>query len=160
MDTKRLEQIGETFIVSKLLDADILVAKPFFDRMGADLIGFTSIDDKAKFCRIQCKYRGLKTKTHVQVNSEYVLGAFVLFIYVKSSQHKHFFCFLPNDIKKYFTLNNIKGKNFFRLNITKKYSTLGTLYFKNNSFIRLVVHFFSRDLFSVLLHSFIIISSS
>ena len=42
MDTKHLEQIGETFIVSSLLDAEILVAKPFFDRLGTDLVGFSS----------------------------------------------------------------------------------------------------------------------
>lgn len=119
MDTKRLEQIGETFIVSKLLDANILVSKPFFDRMGADLIGFTSIDDKARFCRIQCKYRELKTRTHVQVSEEYVVGSFVIFIYVKCSDKIFFLCFLPNDIKKFFS-HSEKGNGSFRLELTKK----------------------------------------
>ena len=120
MDTKQLEQIGETFIVSNLLDSGILVAKPFFDRSGADLIGFTSIDDKARFCRIQCKYRGLKTRTSVKVDSEYVIGAFILFLYIKNSNSRHFYCFLPEDIKRIFVHKETAGKKFFRLSITKR----------------------------------------
>lgn len=120
MDTKQLEQIGETYIVSKLLDADILVAKPFFDRLGADLIGFTSIDDKAKFCRIQCKYRELKTKTFVEIDSSYVIGSFVLFLYIKYSGSKHFYCLLPDDISRIFVTKNKEGNELFKLSITKK----------------------------------------
>jgi hypothetical protein len=120
MDTKRLEQIGETFIVSSLLDAGILVAKPFFERLGTDLIGFTSIDDRAKFCRIQCKYRELKTTTSAQVDSEYVIGAFVLFLYIKNANKRHFYCFLPEDIKRIFVHKVTKGKNLFRLSITQR----------------------------------------
>jgi hypothetical protein len=52
MDTKRLEQIGETFVISSLLGAGILVAKPFFDQLGTDLVGFTSVDDKARLCPV------------------------------------------------------------------------------------------------------------
>lgn len=120
MDTKRLEQIGETFVTSSLLDAGILVAKPFFDRLGADLIGFTSIDDKAKFCRIQCKYRELKTTTSAQVDSEYVIGTFIFFLYIKNANKRHFYCFLPEDIKRIFVHKITKGKNFFRLSITQR----------------------------------------
>lgn len=120
MDTKQLEQIGETYIVSKLLDADILVAKPFFDRLGTDLIGFTSVNDKAKFCRIQCKYRKLKTTTFVKVDALYVAGAFILFLYIKDSNDKrHFYCFLPDDINRIFVKKNKQGKELFQLNITK-----------------------------------------
>ena len=120
MDTKHLEQIGETFIVSRLLDAGILVAKPFFDRCGADLVGLTSIDDKAKFCRIQCKYRELKKRTSVQINSKYVIGAFILFIYIKAENKGHLYCFLPKDIQRIF-VHSVKTKmNVFRLSITKK----------------------------------------
>ena len=119
MDTKRLEQIGETFIVSSLLDENILVAKPFFDLLGTDLIGFTSIDDKARFCRIQCKYRELKKSTSVQIDSKYVVGAFVLFLYIKADGKKHFFCLLPNDIKRILKQTS-KTKNIYRLSITRK----------------------------------------
>ena len=46
MDNKQLEQIGENLIVSTLLESEILLAKPFFDRHGADLIGFKAINDQ------------------------------------------------------------------------------------------------------------------
>jgi hypothetical protein len=120
MDTKRLEQIGETFIISKLLDAGILVAKPHFDCLGTDLVGFTSIDDKARFCRIQCKYRELKTTTSVQVDSKYVIGAFILFLYIKNSNNRHFYCLLPDDIKRIFDHKDAVAKKLFRLSITKR----------------------------------------
>ena len=120
MDTKRLEQIGETFIVSNLLDAGILVAKPFFDRLGADLIGFTSIDNKGRFCRIQCKYRELKKTTSVQIDSKYVVGAFILFIYIKVASKRHFYCLLPDDIQRIFSHRAIKTKSVFRLSITRR----------------------------------------
>lgn len=120
MDTKHLEQIGETFIVSSLLDAGILVAKPFFDRLGTDLVGFSSIDDKAKFCRIQCKYRELKKSTSVEIDSKYIVGAFILFLYIKASDKRHFYCLLPKDIKRIFLQNVTKKKKTFRLSITRK----------------------------------------
>ncbi len=120
MDTKRLEQIGETFIVSRLLDVGVLVAKPFFDQAGADLIGFTSIDDKTKFCRIQCKYRELKKVTSVQIDSKHVVGAYVLFLYVKAADQRHFYCLLPADVKRLFESKTAPSKTCFQLSITKK----------------------------------------
>ena len=118
MDTKRLEQIAETFIVSRLQDAGILVAKPFFDQLGADLIGFTSIDDKEKFCRIQSKYRELKKSTSIKIDQKYVVGAFVLFLYIKYGGESHLFCFLPEDIHRIFRLN--AKISVYRLSITPK----------------------------------------
>jgi len=120
MDTKRLEKIGESFVISSLLDENILVAKPFFDRLGTDLIGFTSIDDKAKFCRIQSKYRDLKISTFVQIDSEYVVGAFVLFLYIKADGKKYFYCLLPKDIKRILKQKTSKAKKVYRLSITRK----------------------------------------
>ncbi len=119
MDTKLLEQIGETFIISSLLDQSILVAKPHFDQLGTDLIGFTSIDDKAKFCRIQCKYRELRKTTPIQIDSNYVVGAFVLFLYIKADGKKHFYCLLPKDIKHIFKQKS-KNKKFYQLSISRK----------------------------------------
>ena len=120
MDTKYLEKIGESFITYALLKAGILVAKPLFDQLGSDLIGFTSVDDSARFCRIQCKYRGLKKATCVKINKEYVIGAFILFLYVKTQQKQHLFCFLPKDIRRTFTQGKQRTKNIFRLSITRK----------------------------------------
>ncbi len=119
MDTKRLEQIGESFIVHKLLDEHILVTKPLFEQLGADLIGFTSIDDKARFCRIQCKYRELKKATPVKIDSKYVVGAFILFLYIKFDGKRHYYCLLPKDIRRIFK----PKKNVFHLNITRKVLT-------------------------------------
>jgi hypothetical protein len=119
MDTKHLEQIGETFISHKLLYANILVAKPLFDRLGADLIGFTSIDDKARFCRIQCKYREIKKTTSVKIHSKYVVGAFVTFLYIRYDSKKYLYCFLPKDIQDIFKCKD----NIFCLTITRKIIT-------------------------------------
>jgi len=120
MDTKRLEQIGETFVISRLLSAGILVAKPFFDQSGTDLVGFTSVDDRARFCRIQCKYRELKKRTSVEVESKYVVGAFVLFLYLKAKKATDLFCFLPEDIRHVFKQSSKGAGSVFRLSITQK----------------------------------------
>jgi PD-(D/E)XK endonuclease len=118
MDTKRLKQIGETFIVSNLLDAGILVAKPFFDYWGTDLIGFASVDHKGKFCRIQCKYRELKKFSSIKINNKNVVGAFLLFIYVKYKGERYLFCLLPEDIHRIFKYNTTTG--VYQLIITSK----------------------------------------
>lgn len=120
MDTKLLEQVGETFVTSTLLSAGILVAKPFFDELGTDLIGFTSVDDKARFCRIQCKYRELKKRTCVEIDTKYVVGAFVLFLYVKTQEQRHLFCFLPEDIRRIFSEGTQGTRSVFRMSITQK----------------------------------------
>ncbi len=120
MDTKRLEQIGETFVISRLLGASILVTKPFFDQSGTDLVGFTSVDDRGRFCRIQCKYRELKKRTSVEVDSKYVVGAFVLFLYLKVKKATHLFCFLPEDIRQVFKKSSKGAGSVFRLSITQK----------------------------------------
>jgi hypothetical protein len=120
MDTKRLEQIGELFIISRLLEEGILVAKPYFEQKGADLIGFKSFDDKARFCRIQCKYRELKKITPLDVNTEYVVGSFILFIYIKCDGKRHFYCLLPRDIHNIFKRKN----RIFYLAITRKVLTI------------------------------------
>jgi len=118
MDTKRLEQIGKDFISSTLQDSGILVAEPRFDCLGTDLIGFTSVDDEGKFCRIQCKYRELKKSTSIKIDSKYVVGAFVLFLYIKYAGKRHIFCFLPEDINRIFKHN--AENSLYQLCITPK----------------------------------------
>jgi len=120
MYTKHLEHIGESLVIYSLLEAGILVAKPFFDKAGADLVGITSVDNRAKICRIQCKYRELKTRTSVVVDSEYVKGAFVLFLYLKFDGEKHLLCFLPKDIRKFYRKGHLKNKDVYRLSINSK----------------------------------------
>jgi len=120
MYTKHLENIGESFVKATLLEEGMLVSKPSFDQFGADLIVFTSVDDRAKVGRIQCKYRELKSRTSVVIDSSYVTGAFVLFLYLKTSDGKVLLCFLPKDIRRHFTKTNHQSKKMFRLEITSK----------------------------------------
>jgi hypothetical protein len=120
MDTKLKEIIGESFVVNALLEAGILVSKPLFDQSGADLIGLTSVGDTARICRIQCKFRQLKVRTSVIVESSYVAGAFVLFLYLKTPERRYLFCFLPKDIRRYFSKGTQGKKSVFRLTITQK----------------------------------------
>lgn len=119
MDTRRLEQIGETLITSALLETGILPAKPFFDHLGADLIGFTSIDDRGRFCRIQCKYRTLKKTASITVDSSYVVGAFILFVCLHMAGKKSLYCFTANEIRKVFRPSVVRAHSVFRLVISK-----------------------------------------
>lgn len=125
VDTRRLEQIAETLITNKLLEAGILPAKPFFDQLGTDLIGFTSVDEQGRFCRIQCKYRTLKTRASVSVNTSYVDGAFILFIYVQAANDKWLYCFMPEEVRQSFKCPSTDTGSLYRLEISKK--TIPTL---------------------------------
>lgn len=120
MDNKHIEQIGETLVESKLLEAGILLAKPFFDHHGADLIGFTAIDDRGLFCRIQCKYRTLRRTTSVAVDASYVVGAFILFVCVQMDNEKRLYCFTPEEVVRGFKSSMVRSRSFFRLTITRK----------------------------------------
>lgn len=102
-DTAHKEKIAENEIASVLGRRGLLVAKPFFDQRGADLLAFLHICGGAKFCRIQCKYR--QEQSSVEIPVHYVLGAFVCIVYVVpkvestigSPQHS-LYCFFPDDI--------------------------------------------------------------
>jgi len=102
MDTTHLENIAEDLIAHELQRGGLLVAKPKFDRKGADLIALMEINDAAKFCKIQCKGRSLKnsTKTNITFPEEYLTHAFVLILYIENDDNrKHLFCFFNDDIK-------------------------------------------------------------
>lgn len=120
MDTKHLEQIGVTLIESKLLEAGILLAEPKFDHYGADLIGFTAIDDQGRFCRIQSKYRTLTRTASVAVDAAYVVGAFILFVCVQMDNERRLYCFTPEEVARVFKLSTARSHSFFRLTITRK----------------------------------------
>jgi hypothetical protein len=104
MDTAHLENTAEDLIAHKLQQSGMLVAKPKFDRNGADLLCFLHIFDAAKFCRIQCKGRSLKNtaKSHVEVPKEYVTDGFVLVLYIEkdNSQCSDLYCFLGREHEK------------------------------------------------------------
>lgn len=120
INKKHLDQIGETFITSTLLEAGSLLAKPFFDHHGADLIVFTAIDDQGLFCRIQCKYRTLRRTTSVAVDASYVVGAFILFVCVHTDYEKRLYCFTPEEVARVFKSSMVRSRSIFRLTITRK----------------------------------------
>lgn len=106
MDTSQSENTAEHAIASILSARGLLVAKPYFDQRGADLLGFRHISGGAKFCRIQRKYRQAGSSISIPVH--YVPGAFTCIAYVvpkKGSDKdltKHaMYCFLSEDIKQW-----------------------------------------------------------
>ena len=128
MDTAHLEYTAEDLIAHKLQQSGMLVAKPKFDRNGADLLCFLHVCDAAKFCRVQCKGRSLKnsSSSNVEVPKEYVTDGFVLFLYVEKdhSPSSDIFCFFGNEIRDSWRLSK-KQKyclNFSRSNYEKIFS--------------------------------------
>ena len=107
MDTSVMEHTAEDLIAHKLERSSILVAKPKFDQEGADLLAFLAVKDGAKFCRIQCKGRSLvKSNTaHIEVRSDWVTDAFIVFLFVETGQtdETFLFCFTSNDIRVHWT---------------------------------------------------------
>lgn len=124
MDTTHLEYTAEDLIAHKLQRYGLLVAKPKFDRDGADLIALISVADGAKFCRIQCKGRSLKTcnNSNVKVPADYITDAFFVFLYIDiCDNNTHIFCFSADDIKTNWNLKTEKdkAKEYYVLNIYK-----------------------------------------
>ena len=128
MDTEHLKQIAEQHISATLLRAKILVAKPLFDINGTDLLGFTTVSDGAKFCRIQSKLRSLLKSddtASITIPKDYVQGAFVVLLCVNvtpdPARPLPTYCFFVNDIEQWtcnesgkyvlsFTAKNFKDK--------------------------------------------------
>jgi hypothetical protein len=106
MDTAQKEKIAENEIASILSRRGLLMAKPFFDQRGADLLGFIHICGGAKFCRIQCKFR--QAGSHIEIPAHYVPGAFACVAYVVPKEEVNddptkyaLYCFLPDDIRQW-----------------------------------------------------------
>ena len=122
MDTTHIEYTAEDLIAHKLQKNGLLVAKPKFDRDGADLIALLNVEDGAKFCRIQCKGRSLKKSknSNVKIPVDYVSGSFFVFLYIDTGDEKtHIFCFSVDDIKKYWNQKIENNKDYYCLNIHK-----------------------------------------
>jgi hypothetical protein len=137
MDTSHFEYTAEDLISHKLQLAGFLVAKPKFDRDGADLLVFMNIDSGTKFCRIQCKGRSLlnsNSSNNVKVFKSYISDAFVIFLFINdnSDSNANLFCFFANDIEKRWNLiaHKDSSKDFYRLSFSK--STFKNKSKKNN----------------------------
>ncbi len=99
-----LEEIAECKVKVKLLSSDIITAKPVVDVEGADLLAIMRVQDGAKFARIQCKGRTLKTslsRSSIKIKKSYVTGTFTCLLYLVCLYDKteHLLCFFAHDIK-------------------------------------------------------------
>jgi len=127
MDTAKLGHTAEDLIASQLQRADILVAKPKFDRDGADLLGLLNVNDGARFCRIQCKGRtiGNSGSNNVTISPKYVSNAFVVCLFVETgdTDTTNLFVFFGSEIEDEngpWTLGKKKnGDPVFRLDINE-----------------------------------------
>jgi len=125
MDTTHIAYTAEDLISHKLQRSGLLVAKPKFDREGADLLVLMAVKDGAKFCRVQCKGRSLinSASSNVEVPKIYVEGAFILCLFVDDGniRETNLFCFFPNDIKKRWVLktSDDPAKDFYLLTFSK-----------------------------------------
>lgn len=109
-DTAQKEKIAEHEIASILSRRSLLIAKPYFDQRGADLLAFIHICGGAKFCRIQAKYR--QEQGNVAIPVHYVPGSFACIVYLAPKDEcndppRHILlCFFPDDIRQW---NNTDG---------------------------------------------------
>jgi len=120
-----MEHIAEDLISHKLQQAGFLVAKPKFDRNGADLLVFMNVNEETKFCRIQCKGRSLlnSNSSNIEVLKSYITESFVLFLYVDDGNDNttSLFCFFASDIERNWNFKSYKdsSKDLYRLSFSK-----------------------------------------
>jgi hypothetical protein len=101
-DTKQMENVAEDYVAHFLQRYDILVAKPKFDKEGADLLALLLANDGAQFCRIQSKGRSLKkdkSRSKVEIPRSYVSDFFIVMIYVDDGKSEHLYCCFGSDLK-------------------------------------------------------------
>lgn len=98
----------ENYVAYKLYKWGILVAKPYFDRNGADLLALRKVDKEAKFIRIQSKGRTIKDNqtSSLEIPKFYVDDDFITFLHIEVEQvddenEIYFYCFFSNDIKEW-----------------------------------------------------------
>ncbi len=123
MDTAKLEYTAEDLIAHVLQRSGILVAKPKFDREGADLLAFAELADGVKFCRIQCKGRTLidSNSSNIRIPVSYVSPSLVVFLFIDNGELEeiNLYSFFSSDIEQWKTSNNnyvlsISSSNFQR----------------------------------------------
>ncbi len=103
MDTSRQAYVAEDLVAHRLQQVGILVAKPKFDRVGTDLLGFIEMGDGVKFCRIQCKGRSVASHSaNIVIPAGYVSPGFVVFLYVEAEHYESdLYCFFAHDIERW-----------------------------------------------------------
>jgi hypothetical protein len=124
VDTIQLEKEAENYISSILSFHKLLVAKPQFDKLGADLLCFAEFNDSSKFFRIQCKGRSLlnTNRNRIDVYKEYNSPTFALILYLKYPNQNEgketieLFCFFHDEINNWKDTNK---KYYLELNPQK-----------------------------------------
>lgn len=104
VDNSIFEKEAEYRIQVKLINFGILISKPIFDQLGADLIALDSLSNENKYLRVQCKGRGLisSKNTNISIPKEYVSDSFVLLLYLKTIENLNLiYCFFPDDIRNW-----------------------------------------------------------
>jgi hypothetical protein len=122
-DTREPELTAEMRLASELTPMGILVAKPYFDQMGADLLGFIASDPKGFICRIQSKFRDCSRRSQVELPAEYIEKAFLLYLHMVVGGQLHQAFLLPQEIRERFTSAKVRGKNILRITLTPKKAT-------------------------------------
>ncbi len=117
-DSGLLAEEAEKRVAFELLRYDILVAKPLFDKQGADLLAMLRVDDGARFIRVQCKGRSLEAShsCHFDIPKAYVTNSFVVFLYLRSATGPNVFIFFSKDISSW----NINKKCEYSLSLSAK----------------------------------------
>lgn len=120
-DTKQLEHIAIDLICHNLLKAGLLVARPEFDTRAADLLVLMTVEEDAKFCRVQAKYRSLSTQRSCTlcIATRYVSPSLVVFLYIESgdSRADNLFTFFHNDLAKW----KVNAKHEYSLTVNRSH---------------------------------------
>ncbi|WP_211279484.1 hypothetical protein [Cognaticolwellia mytili] len=117
MDTSVLENTAESKIAHELQKNGLLVAKPYFDQNGTDLLAFMNMSDGVKFCRIQSKGRSVpKGKSNnIHIPQNYVSHGFIVFLYLDfGDSTDELYMFLSSDLETW----KINKKNEYVLSLT------------------------------------------
>ena len=117
---QRMAKIAEDIVSAKLLSSDIITVKPTVDINGADLLAIMTVQDGAKFARLQCKGRSLLTpqsSNRVVIPESYVTGTFTCFVYIQEGpeMREHLLCFFAFDIKQRWKLSEEKREYYLSL---------------------------------------------
>lgn len=119
MDNKPLEEQAENFTKSQLLKFGFNLAKPSFDKKGADLLIIDNIDKKySRLLIVQSKGRAVTEKyTSVVIPISYVEDNFILFIYtIDEVKNEFIYLFFAEDIKDW----NTNSKDEYSLSFNQK----------------------------------------
>lgn len=100
-----MEMIAEDLISHFLQRNGVLVAKPKFDNEGGDLLAMLTVEDGARFCRIQSKGRSLfdkSTTRSITIPTSYVTESYVVMIYIDDGKFEktHLYCCFSDDLRK------------------------------------------------------------